>query len=632
MQELGRIFVLDKYLQDKIIVIYGAGLTGRQLYSQLIDRGINVVAVVDKNADMIKNSFSCPLINPEIFFYNHFSYDFIFIANVSVTAKCDIREYLKENGIEKEKILDLEENFYDGIQEYQMKDDPDMVLQQLIQINKNIIGNIELTEQFQIWMQVYYSKLTDKDEFVNIIKQEFHNNNSNETRIMLGLYLYELKELDTDGMRHFMRCLSKLNEKNYDWLYFLTIQGYCMEVTQNNLIYKELGADRKALWRKILLYYCNSDVPLLDKIRRKEGNIAILIPDFLGENHAPAMIYRMMANELSNEGKKIKIFVISEYAGQKSFGFLSVQRGLSVTELSAYDQYNRKMLNQDVEIEYIAEDSIFALLSTAVNEVINFCPQYVIDAMNERSPISGILCRYFPVLCYATVTGTSGTFFTKTTVNIFEYNKEIAPYQVTLPYFLIEKKEAVSYDKKERLGLAEESFIIITVGRRLYSEMDQELANQVVEMLEKNPNMYWLLVGNTEVEKYFDKKDIGNRIIIVPYEENLTALYNLCDVYLNPDRTGGGFSIMFAMQKEVVIAALKKDLYGAARWVGEEELIEGGYEQLCEYIEKLYQSHKLLCEKKKRMREIIYEKCSTKKWTLALCDVLDSMEKSFENE
>lgn len=89
---------------------------------------------------------------------------------------------------------------------------------------------------------------------------------------------------------------------------------------------------------------------------------------------------------------------------------------------------------------------------------------------------------------------------------------------------------------------------------------------------------------------------------------------------------------MFAMQKEVVIAALKKDLYGAARWVGEEELIEGGYEQLCEYIEKLYQSHKLLCEKKKRMKEIIYEKCNTKKWTLALCDVLDSMEKSFENE
>lgn len=629
MHEPGRIFVIDEYLQDKKIVIYGAGLTGRQLYSQLKDRGIDVIAVVDRNADVIENSFSCPLIKPEAFFYNHFSQYYFFIANVSVTAKDEIRKYLIEHGVEETGILDLEENFYDGVREYQMKDDPDEALHQLIQANENIIGNIELTEHFQIWMNVYYSKLTDKEGFRNEIKYEFHNNSKDETRIMLGLYLFELKELDAVGMQDLVDCISKLPEGEYDWLYFLTIQIHSMEFTQNRLIYKELGADRKAMWERILRYYCPKCMLELDNSRRIKGKIAILIPDFLGENHAPAMIYRMMANALSKEGKKVKIFVISEYAGQKSFGFLSVQRGLSLSELSAYDQYNKEKLNPDIEIEYIAKDTIVDLLRTTVNEVIKFSPQCIIDATNERSPVSGILIKYFPVLCYATATGTAGTFFTKTTVNLFEYNMEIAPYRVTLPYFFIEKSESVSYNKKDRLGIPEDSFVIVTVGRRLYSELDQELSDCVVKLLKKHTDMYWLLVGNTEVGKYFNKGETENRVLVIPYEENLKALYSLCDVFLNPDRTGGGFSMMFAMQKEVMVTALKKNLYGAARWVGEEELIEGGYAQLCEYIEKLYQFPDLLREKKKRMREIIYEKCNTKKWVIALCDVLDSMEQSF---
>ena len=200
MCEPGRVFVLGDFLQNKKTVIYGAGSTGRKLYDQLIGKGIEVVAVVDKNADSLEKTFFCPLITPESFFYNHFSHDFIFIANVSATAKSEIREYLMENGIEKDMILCLKENFYDGIREYQMKDDPDAAFHQLIQANENVKGNVDVTEQFQIWMSVYYRNLTDKELFKNKVKDEFYYNSSNETKIMLGLYLFELNELDAAGI------------------------------------------------------------------------------------------------------------------------------------------------------------------------------------------------------------------------------------------------------------------------------------------------------------------------------------------------------------------------------------------------------------------------------------------------
>lgn len=633
MCEPGRVFILGDYLQNKKTVIYGAGATGRKLYSQLVERGIDVVAVVDRNADSLDNTFFCPLITPESFFYNHFSQDFIFIANLSKLAKSEIREFLIEKGIKKEKILYLEENFYDGIQEYQMKDDPDVAFHQLVQANENIKGNVDLTEQFQIWMNVYYSNLTDKERFKDRVKDEFYNNSSKETRIMLGVYMFELNEFDATQMRHLVEYISELREKDYDWRYFLTIRIYGMELNQNKLLYKGLGAERRELWKRSLEYYLPDYKPCKGMVRRIEGKVAILVPNFLGPDHAPAMIYRMMANTLIHMGKQVKIFVISEYAGEKSFGFLSLQKGLTEQELGAWDEYNRKMLDKEVEIEYIAENDISGLLGKAIHEVFEFCPQYVIDATNERSPISGILYKYFPVLCYTTTAGTSGTFFTKTTAAVFEYNEEIAPYQVTLPYFLMTKEESESYNKGERLGIPENSFVIVTVGRRLYSEMDQDLVDCVDEMLKRNPDMHWLLVGNTEVEKYFDGKETIDRIRIIPYENDLSALYRLCDVYLNPDRMGGGFSMMFAMQQGVAVAALKKNYCGGSggvRWLGEDEAIDGYNAELCKYIENLYKCPDLLEEKKRVMQKIIQKKCSTVRWCSALCDALDEMERCFE--
>ncbi len=636
MREPGRIFILDDYLQNKKIVIYGAGATGRKLYNQLVDERIDVAAVVDKNADSIENTFVCPLITPESFFYNHFSqysYDYIFIANASPASKKEIREYLVQNDVDEKAVLYLEENFCDGIREYQMKDDPEKLLHQLIQANENIKGNVTATEEFEIWMRIYYDSLTDKNCFKDRVRHEFYNNHSNETRIMLGLYLFQLNELDVAGMQRLVKYISELQEDHYDWMYYLTIQIYSMELNQNKLLYKGLGADRKALWKRILDYYVPDYISRSEVVKRTKEKVAILIPNFLGPDHAPAMIYRMMANNLRYKGKQVKIFVISEYAGEKSFGFLSLQKRLSEEELRAWDEFNRGWLYKDIEIQYITENSISELLSKAAHEVCEFSPQYIIDAMNERSPISGILYRYFPVLNYATTAGTLGTFFTKTTSTIFEYNEEIAPYHVTLPYFLMTKEESACYSKGERLGIPEDSFVIVTVGRRLYSEMDQELVDCVVRMLKRNRKMYWLLVGNTEVEKYFNRIETDNRIRIIPYEEDLSALYRLCDVYLNPDRIGGGFSMLFAMQQRVVVAALKKNFYGGSggvTWLGEDEAIEGHYKELCEYVEKLYEFPEFLAEKKKRMRKIIHEKCSTERWISVLCDILDETEQSFE--
>lgn len=76
VRELGRVFILGDYLQSKKTVIYGACDTSRTLYNQFVEKGLEVVAVVDRSADSLENVFSCPLIKPEVFSLYYFSHFF----------------------------------------------------------------------------------------------------------------------------------------------------------------------------------------------------------------------------------------------------------------------------------------------------------------------------------------------------------------------------------------------------------------------------------------------------------------------------------------------------------------------------------------------------------------------------
>lgn len=635
-QELGQRFIFDDYLLNSRVVIWGASEIGKSLYRQLLEIvNIDVVAVIDKNAAEINNIFLCPFAQPE--YLCQITFDYIIVACISEVPKREIKKFLMENGIDDKKVIlveNLEEGlFYDGVNQYEIEDNADKALHQLIQADRNIKGDLWLTEKFQLWMKRYYNKLTDKADFRRKVEKAFYNSdNPCDTRIMLGCYLFELDVLDDSCYRQFMQYLSELSNKNFDWLYFLIKKTEYMEFVRHELTYEGLREQRMELWEKLGKYFCKDIKDDTISSSRTKGKLAILISDFLGENHAPAMIFRMIANLLINQGNQVKIFVISDYPeGRRSFGFCSIQYGSSEKELRMWDSYNRSCLNEEVEIEYIIENEISEILNTAVSKVINFNPECIID-MTAESPLSWKFYKHFPILHISTNSNTPGRFFTKMGVPPSRYNKEICPYQVELPLFSIIKNAKRKYKKSKRLGIPEESFVIITVGNRLSREINQELVDYVSDMLKRNKNMYWLLVGDTNVTKYFKNISRDKRFVIIPYEEDLPALYKICDVYLNPDRIGGGFSMMFAMQQNVVVAALKKNHADGAGWINENELIDGHYTELCDYIEKLYKSPKLLAEKKEKMKKDIFKKCSTEKYGEALREAIKQTEQAFEKE
>lgn len=635
LEKRGRRRFLEECVKNRRIVIYGALDSGQKIYKELQDREWGeVVAVVDRDAEKLSmdHVFHCPLLKPEKLFEG-LEWDYVYLATSSPNARKEIKRYLMEHGTQENRILLADEvSFFDGKNEYRMYDDPEKAVCQIIQANDNLKGEYELTLQYEEWMEeYYYSILIDQPEYIERIRTEFSSHSLLDVRIMLGLYLFKLKALEADGMKKLMGYILQLPDEQVEWLYLLGYKIAYMESHQNKILYKDLGADRRALWEKVVDICCLERKKETELPARKKGRVAVLVPIVSHPGiSSGTMLYSTVVNSLCEQGKQVKLFIIP-YAQRKSFGFLSTSDTMFCERTRQYIQANRETIDSGVSIEVIEKEDISDMLNTAIDRITEFQPQYIIDIMDELCPVSAVLYKYYPVLYRPTTCSTTTGFFEKAMMQIFKYNSEIISRQIPVPILHIKKEPACSYNKWNDLGIPEESFVVVTVGERLSSEVDIGLVKSMEKVMQKKKDMYWILVGDIDVKKNLIgiEDEIHNRIRVLIYEGDLPALYQLCDVFLNPDRVGGGFSIMFAMQQGVVIAALKKNLYGGAARVGEEELIDGGYEELCGYVEELYDLPELLEETKERMRKISQEKCDIKLWGSALCTALEETERSF---
>ena len=89
-------------------------------------------------------------------------------------------------------------------------------------------------------------------------------------------------------------------------------------------------------------------------------------------------------------------------------------------------------------------------------------------------------------------------------------------------------------------------------------------------------------------------------------ENDLPALYNICDVYLQPNRIGGGISVAWAMRQGLPVAMLRFPSDGL-EWLGKENAVEGSYVELIKYIDKLYSDRSFYNQMSTRVREKSYK-------------------------
>jgi len=121
------------------------------------------------------------------------------------------------------------------------------------------------------------------------------------------------------------------------------------------------------------------------------------------------------------------------------------------------------------------------------------------------------------------------------------------------------------------LDLPPGALIMVTAGYRLRNEIRREWAAEVVARLEAHPSWFWLLVGDSKAPPCLPP---GHpRIRVLAHQDNFDGLLQQCSLYLNPQRMGGGLSVMNAMARSVPVVSLggsdggdKLGPWSAASW------------------------------------------------------------------
>lgn len=119
------------------------------------------------------------------------------------------------------------------------------------------------------------------------------------------------------------------------------------------------------------------------------------------------------------------------------------------------------------------------------------------------------------------------------------------------------KKENIAC--RETLGIPAKAFVYAIVGNRLGQEINEDFVNLCKKLLKANDKNHLCFVGTyNELPPVLKRLGLNEpgRISHIPFQDDLRSFYAVCDVYLNPFRSGGGVSAQIAILEGLPVVTL----------------------------------------------------------------------------
>ncbi len=331
----------------------------------------------------------------------------------------------------------------------------------------------------------------------------------------------------------------------------------------------------------------------IPKEERSKELVIVLTTQMLGLSHAPTklMMDRCYALE-KNLNKKVFIIntadVLSEYG---KIPWYKSHVGGYIEELSSVNTLKYR----DTAFSYFQcprQMPDANIIGEILKLVSDEKPEYII-AVGENNLTACLCSKTVPVLTL-TLTSTARigvrTTFQAISGDLAEEDKlwlkkhnfpQEHFVEGAVTYALSEQKNRFS---RKDLKLPEDGFICICVGYRLDNEVDDGFL-QLLQKLAKN-DVYTVFVGNFD---RFDEvcrnySELADHLIPLGIQNDTLAIYECCDVYINPKRIGGGTSAVEAMSKALPVLTLD---YGDIKHVAGRDFCYDSYDDMYEEILQL---------------------------------------------
>ncbi|WP_026527187.1 glycosyltransferase [Butyrivibrio sp. VCD2006] len=175
--------------------------------------------------------------------------------------------------------------------------------------------------------------------------------------------------------------------------------------------------------------------------------------------------------------------------------------------------------------------------------------------------------------------------------------------------FTSDLKVQSEHHTREEYGIPNDKAVVCVVGGRLEVEVDDEFIYCMKQCIDDN--MIVAFIGKLNKYRQICEKDnwFKEHTVCIGYVEDILSHIELCDIYLNPRRLGGGTSCVEAMSKGCVPVSLN---FGDVAYnIGEDFIVED-YKEMADRLNKLAcdkEYYKIMSERALKRAEYL---CDTK--------------------
>lgn len=422
--------------------------------------------------------------------------------------------------------------------------------------------------------------------------------NINKEHVQMAVFLYSMflnLDYNPEIMEEFALYVKEEKNLNYKNKHFLFYQ-----MTQFVFLHPEFETEEVLTAKWELLKQVETEIKQeikvpLHRIPREEcnPNMAVVITEqFLGVQHGPTKTaLDRCAIMKKTMGKEVLLINTAEFMPMNGWLLiLGGKRGNYDVTLCEKEYQTW----QGVEIPYfqcenvMPEAEVEELLLQMIEKIK---PMYVIN-IGGSSLFAGLVDEMVPVITVGTTQ--SGLATTLTTyqavhgkldekwLHVLENVGKTERHMIN-GLFTFSLKEQTETTTREKEGLPENQFLLAVVGARLDEEVSEEFLDMLNAVLSEQVGVVFIGKFESYEERMQAYPTIKQYAHCLGFCKDILSKLEICDLYVNPTRKGGGTSVVEAMSKGK--PAVSVDFGDVAGIIGE-EFCCADYEEMAEIIRR----------------------------------------------
>lgn len=363
---------------------------------------------------------------------------------------------------------------------------------------------------------------------------------------------------------------------------------------------KYTGILIRNLYREVLKGYISMIPQRLEEIpaaKRNKDFVVVITSQFLTIEHGPTKTaLDRCYNFIKGMGKRVILINTKDLL--TTYGMLPFHEISTPNVIREYEKIQR-ISYKDEKIPFYQCKGIMPNINEIIS-IIDFIKKekpYFIFNIGGNNITTDICSKIVPTITEATVMGlplTEGQFSLlgrKKTEGDSRALKELGfkdEQAIGSNFTFTFKEQTHNYSRKD-FKLPEDRFLLLVVGGRLDFEVTQEF----IEMLKSTIKFgtYMVFAGLfSKYEEIAEKDEVFRKnSAFLGFQDDMLAVCEICDLYVNPLRAGGQTSAAEAMYKGVPVVSIN---YGDVSVCAEEEFCVNDYKEMSQRIKKFIDDKK----------------------------------------